>query len=117
MRISGDDLQRDQARYLEVLAGDRPLRARAEALGLLDGQPDDVRQYLPEWFDSWAQQAPGVEQRLLRRLHDAVEARPKEGILFVFCQVDEGPGVPYLTLENVTFPTDPVVFVLRGVHP
>jgi hypothetical protein len=101
----------DRDRYLSALDGDeaRPLTTRIDETGLLDGQPDDVRGPLSQWFAGWPE-ASGVE--LVRLLRDAVSSEPPLAVLFVY-RVGDMP----VEVEGADFPKDPAVIMVRGFHP
>jgi hypothetical protein len=105
----------DRERYLRALEnpGDqtRSLTDRVQDLGLLDGQPDDVRKSLEGWFRLWPQTA-AVE--IVRLLREAVGSDPPRRVLFAYHQPEAPEGVE---VEGAEFPTDPFVVIIRGVHP
>jgi hypothetical protein len=104
----------DRERYLTALRDPhdetRPLTARVEELGLLDGQPEEVSQALMAWFALWPRAS---RVQLLGVLHEAVTTEPPRRVLFVYRQTD----APAVEVARADFPTDPVVVIIRGVHP
>jgi hypothetical protein len=101
----------DRTRYLNALGSDenRPLTTRIDDAGLLDDQPEAVREPLMEWFALWPQ-ASGAE--LVRLLGAAVGSEPPRRVLFVYREGDTPVEV-----EGADFPTDPAVVIVRGTHP
>jgi hypothetical protein len=103
----------DRQRYLTALRDPddqaRPLTDRVSQLGLLDGQPDDVRQALMGWFALWPR-ASGVQ--VVRFVFDAVRRDPPKRVLFVYRQTDTPVEV-----ARADFPEDPLSVIIRGVHP
>jgi hypothetical protein len=100
----------DRARYLRALDEDaRPLTTRIDEVGLLDGQPDEVREPLTQWFGLWPQ-ASGSE--LVGLLREALGSEPPRRVLFVYRESDAPVEV-----EGADFPEDPAVVIVRGIHP
>jgi hypothetical protein len=104
----------DRERYLRALEDPdgqtRSLTDRVQLLGLLDGQPEDVRESLIGWFGLWPQTAADAIVRLLR---EAVGSDPPRRVLFAYHQT----GASGVDVEGAEFPTDPFVVFIRGVHP
>jgi hypothetical protein len=105
----------DRDRYLAALSDEdvdnHPLAVRIDEIGLLDGQPAEVRDPLIGWFGIWPRSSA---VGLIRLLREAVgsENQPPRKVLFVYHATDGPPEV-----ERTDFPTDPFVIIVRGVHP
>ena len=104
----------DGERYLAALSDPedqtRTLTDRINALGLLDGQPEEVSEALMGWFALWPR-ATGVQ--VVRLLLDAVSSDPPRRALFIYRQTDAPVEV-----ARADFPSDPlVVIIVRGLHP
>jgi hypothetical protein len=101
----------NQQRYLTAFQDPddetRPLMARIEEIGLLEGRGDEVREALTGWFDRWP---PAAAVQLVRVLNDAVSSDKR--LLFVYRQTNAPVEVAV-----ADFPTDQVVVVISGVHP
>ena len=107
----GYDRNRYAAAFSDEDVDTHPLAARIDEIGLLDGQPAEVRDPLIGWFGIWPRSSA---VGLIRLLREAVgsEADPAPKVLFVYRATD-GPPV----VERTDFPTDPFVIIVRGLHP
>jgi hypothetical protein len=104
----------DRERYLRAFRDPddttRPLTDRIDELGLLDGQPEEVSRPLNDWVALWPQASAG---EVVRLLFEALSSDPPRRVLFVYSQTAEQT----VEVARADFPEDPLVVIIRGVHP